>query len=352
MAKFIEAYFKYLADRGGSDLHIASGVPPMIRLHGELRPIADQPLNAAQVITMMKEVLPNEDILKLKTLKNLDFGLQWTDPGPIEGKRYRANAFIQKNGPNMVFRAISSRVPTLKELSLPEDLERFAGFHQGLILVTGATGCGKSSTVAALINIINETRPSHVITVEDPIEFVHQNKKCLINQREVGKHVESFQMALKGALREDPDVILVGELRDIETMSLAVTAAETGHVVFGTLHTSSAAKTVDRLIDSFPVEQQAQIRTMLSESIKGVIAQQLVPRADGKGRIAAVEVLVGTPPVANMIREGKAFQLGTVMQVGRSQGMVLMDDYLRELYSKGLIKEADMTSRLVSKAKK
>ena len=351
MAKYIEAYFKYLFDRGGSDLHISSGAKPMIRLHGDMIAISEQPLTAPQVITMMKEVISTEDILKLKTLKNIDFALQWTEPGPMEGKRYRGNAFIQKNGPNMVFRAITTKIPYLKDLGLPQDLERFTQFHQGLILVTGATGCGKSSTVAALINIINESRDAHIITIEDPIEFVHPNKRCLINQREVGKDVESFALALKGALREDPDVILVGELRDLETMSLAVTAAETGHVVFGTLHTSSAAKTVDRMIDSFPVEQQAQIRTMLAESIKGIIAQQLVPRADGKGRVAAVEVLVGTPPVANMIREGKAFQLGTVMQVGRLSGMVLMDDYLKELHSKGLITEEDMTSRLVSKAK-
>lgn len=351
MAKYIEAYFKYLSDRGGSDLHIASGARPMIRLHGDMVAISDQPLSAPQVITMMKEVLPNEEILKLKTLKNVDFAVQWNDPGPIEGKRYRGNAYIQKNGPNMVFRAISTRIPYLKDLGLPDDLERFTHFHKGLILVTGATGSGKSSTVAALLNIINENRNAHIITIEDPIEFVHPNKKCLVNQREVGKDVESFELALKGALREDPDVILVGELRDLETMSLAITAAETGHVVFGTLHTSSAAKTVDRLIDSFPVEQQAQIRTMLSESIRGIIAQQLVPRADGKGRVAAIEVLMGTAPVANMIREGKAFQLGTVMQVGRSQGMVLMDDYLRELHGKGLITQEDMESRLASKGK-
>lgn len=323
----------------------------MIRLHGDMIPIGEQPLSAAQVITMMKEVISTETILKLKTAKNLDFALQWQDPGPIEGQRYRCNAFMQKNGPNMVFRTISTRVPSLSDLGLPDDLARFTDYHQGLILVTGATGSGKSSTVAALINIINESRNSHIITIEDPVEFVHQNKKCLINQREVGRDVESFNMALKGALREDPDVILVGELRDLETIQLAVTAAETGHVVFGTLHTNSAPKTIDRIIDSFPPEQQAQIRTMLSESLRGVIAQQLVPRADGKGRVAAVEVLVGTPAVANMIREGKAFQLGTVMQVSRNLGMILMDDYLRELANKGLITEDEAKARSSAKSK-
>lgn len=351
LAKYIEAYFNYMKERGGSDLHIASGAKPMIRLHGDMIPIAETPLSAAQVITMMKEVMATETIMKMRTLKNIDFALQWADPGPLEGQRYRCNAFIQKNGPNMVFRTIATKVPTLAGLGLPEDLSRFIHYHQGLILVTGATGSGKSSTVAALINMINESRNSHIITIEDPVEFVHQNKKCLINQREVGRDVESFGMALKGALREDPDVILVGELRDLETIQLAVTAAETGHVVFGTLHTNSAPKTIDRIIDSFPPEQQAQIRTMLSESLRGVIAQQLVPRADGKGRIAAIEVLVGTGAVANMIREGKAFQLGTVMQVNRNQGMVLMDDYLRELQNKGLITEEEANSRMASKSK-
>jgi twitching motility protein PilT len=349
VSKHIEAYFKYMHEQGASDLHIASGSVPMIRKHGEMVKIGDQPLGPGQVVTMMKEVMPVDDIRRLASVKNVDFGVSWTDPGPLQGRRYRANAYIQKNGPNLCFRAITSKIPTLRELGLPEDLAKMADFHQGLILVTGATGSGKSSTMAAIINLINESRRGHIITVEDPIEFVHVSKKCLVNQREVGRDVESFQLALKGALREDPDVILVGELRDLETIQLAVTAAETGHVVFGTLHTSSAAKTIDRLIDSFPGEQQAQVRTMLSESLRGVIAQQLIPRADGKGRVAAIEVLIGNLPVANLIREGKTFQLPMMMQIGRSQGMVLMDDYINDLLKQGLITEEDARSRYQGK---
>lgn len=349
MSKHIEAYFKYMHDQSASDLHIASGAIPMIRKYGEMVPIGNQPLGPGQVVTMMKEVMPVDDIRKLATVKNVDFAVSWSDPGPLQGRRYRGNAYIQKNGPNLCFRAITSKIPTLRELGLPEDLGKMADHHQGLILVTGATGSGKSSTMAAIINLINESRRGHIITIEDPIEFVHQSKKCLVNQREVGRDVESFQLALKGALREDPDVILVGELRDLETIQLAVTAAETGHVVFGTLHTSSAAKTIDRLIDSFPGEQQSQVRTMLSESLRGVIAQQLVPRADGKGRVAAIEVLIGNLPVANLIREGKTFQLPMMMQIGRAQGMCLMDDYLNDLVKQGLITEEDARARYQGK---
>lgn len=349
MSRHIDGYFKYMHDQNASDLHLASGSLPMIRRYGEMIPIGEQILAPPQLVTMMKEIMAVDDIRRLAQVKNIDFGVAIDDPGPLQGRRYRANAYIQKNGPNLCFRAITSKVPTLADLGLPEDLAKFAHFHQGLVLVTGATGSGKSSTMAALINIINESRKGHIITVEDPIEFVHQSKKCLVNQRQVGRDVESFQLALKGALREDPDVILVGELRDLETIQLAVTAAETGHVVFGTLHTNSAAKTIDRLIDSFPAEQQSQVRTMLSESLRGVIAQQLVPRADGKGRIAAVEVLVGNLPVANLIREGKTFQLPMTMQIGRAQGMVLMDDYLTELFKQGLINESDYQSRLIGK---
>jgi twitching motility protein PilT len=349
VSKHIEAYFKYMHDQNASDLHLASGSLPMIRKYGDMTPIGNQPLGPGQIVTMMKEVMSVDEIRRLAQVKNVDFAVAWNDPGPLQGRRYRGNAYIQKNGPNMCFRAITSRVPTLQDLGLPQDLARFCDYHSGLILVTGATGSGKSSTMAALINIINESRKGHIITVEDPIEFVHSSKNCLVNQREVGRDVESFQLALKGALREDPDVILVGELRDLETIQLAVTAAETGHVVFGTLHTNSAAKTIDRLIDSFPAEQQSQVRTMLSESLRGVVAQQLVPRADGKGRVAAIEVLIGNLPVANLIREGKTFQLPMMMQIGRSQGMTLMDDYLMDLVKQGLITEEDARSRLTGK---
>ena len=349
MSKHIEAYFKYMHDQQASDLHLASGAIPMIRRHGDMVPIGNQALNPGQIVTMMKEIMGMDDIRRLATVKNVDFAVSWNDPGPLEGRRYRANAYIQKNGPNLCFRAITSKIPTLAQLGLPEDLSKFAHYHQGLVLVTGATGSGKSSTMAAIIDIINRTRKGHIITIEDPIEYVHQSKECLVNQREVGRDVQSFQLALKGALREDPDVILVGELRDLETIQLAVTAAETGHVVFGTLHTNSAAKTIDRLIDSFPAEQQAQVRTMLAESLRGVIAQQLVPRADGKGRVAALEILMGNLPVANLIREGKTFQLPMMMQIGRSAGMVLMDDYLTDLVKQGLITQEDARARMTGK---
>lgn len=349
MSKHIQGYLQYLLDQGGTDLHLASGVTPMCRVHGTLRPIGEQALTAANVMTMLKEILPIEEIKKLVTLKNMDFALEWQDPGPVQGRRFRGNCYIQKNGPNIVLRAIANKVPTLRDLGLPEDLARFTEYHQGLILCTGPSGCGKTSTVAALINIINESRPGHIITVEDPIEYLHQNKRCLVNQRQIGRDIESFALALKGALREDPDVIFIGELRDLETIQLAVTAAETGHVVFGTLHTSSASKTVDRLIDSFPVDQQAQVRTMLSESLRGVIAQQLLPRADGKGRVAAVEVMVGNMPVANLIREAKTFQLPMTMQISRAAGMCLMDDSIQELVNSGLVSEEDARSRMTGK---
>jgi twitching motility protein PilT len=349
LAKHIEAYFDYMGKMGASDLHLASGAPANLRIHGEMQPIGDQVLTAPQIVTMLKEIMSVEDIRKLGTLKNMDFAVQWNDPGPVFGKRYRANVFIQKNGPNIVFRAITTKIPTFAELGLPKDLLRFTQFHQGLVLVTGATGSGKTSTLAALINHINETRAAHIITVEDPIEYVHTNKKSLINQRELGRDVESFPLALKGALREDPDVILIGELRDLETIQLAVTAAETGHVVFGTMHTNSASKTIDRIIDSFPAEQQAQVRTMLSESLKGVVAQQLIPRADGKGRVAALEILIGNLPMANLIREAKTFQIPSMIQVSKSQGMILMDDYVQDLLNRGLITKEEAIPRMVGK---
>ena len=349
MAKHIEAYFDYMAKMGASDLHLPSGAPPILRIHGQMQPIGETALTAAQVVTMLKEVMSLEDIRKLGSVKNLDFAVQWNDPGPVFGKRFRANAFIQKNGPNIVFRAINTKIPSFAELGLPKDLLKFTTFHQGLILVTGATGSGKTSTLAALINHINENRAAHIITVEDPIEYVHTNKKSLINQRELGRDTESFQMALKGALREDPDVILIGELRDLETIQLAVTAAETGHIVFGTMHTNSASKTIDRIIDSFPTDQQAQVRTMLSESLKGVVAQQLIPRANGKGRVAALEILVGNLPMANLIREAKTFQIPSMIQVSRNQGMILMDDYINDLLNRGEITAAEATIRMVGK---
>ena len=343
-------YLAALHDCGGSDLHLASGVPPVVRVYGALKTLDSPPLSPEEVAALACEVLPDEGRMKLLENKNVDFAEE-IDLGEGRGVwRYRGNAYFQKNGINVVMRAISAKVPTLAELNMPDILAKFVKYHHGLVLATGQAGCGKSSTIAAMINLINETRSVHVITIEDPIEYLFVNNKALINQRQVGRDVESFSLALKGALREDPDVIFVGELRDLETISLAITAAETGHLVLGTLHTNSAAKTVDRLIDAFPIEQQAQIRTMLSESLRGVVAQQLIPRADGQGRAVAVEILVNNVSVANSIRDGKTYQIPMTMQTGRKVGMCTMDGAILKLYEDGIISKEEASSRSINKA--
>jgi len=272
--------------------------------------------------------------------QDLDFAIEI--PGLA---RFRANYFQQRRGVAAVFRVISSRIPTLESLGTPRVLKDLAVKERGLVLVTGPTGSGKSSTLAAMIDHVNESCRKHIITIEDPIEFVHVPKNCLINQREVGAHTESFSAALRGALREDPDVLLVGELRDLETTSLAITAAETGHLVFGTLHTNSAAKTIDRLIDVFPTGQQAQVRTMLSESLEGIVAQTLIPTADRKGRVAAFEILVGVHALRNLIREDKTSQIQSVIQVGAAQGMTTLDQSLKELVISGKITRDEALAR-------
>ncbi len=335
---------------GASDLHLASGVPPIVRVHGVLERLPQESLAADEVEAMLAEILPREDLERLEADKNLDFALAFGTPEIGGPWRFRGNVYCQKNGLNVVLRGISPTVPTLQSLGLPAELANLVRHHQGLVLATGQAGCGKTATLAALIDVINQEKPVHVIAVEDPIEYIHTNKRALINQRQVGRDVESFSLALKGALREDPDVILVGELRDLETISLAITAAETGHLVLGTLHTNSAAKTVDRLIDAFPVDQQAQVRTMLSESLRGVIAQQLIPRKDGCGRVVAVELLVGNMGVANLIREGKTYQIPMAMQTGKKDGMRVMDATILDLYEKGLISREEAMARSVNKA--
>lgn len=334
----------------GSDLHIASGVPAGMRQYGTLMPLSSEILSAEFVSDIVREVIAGDDpVARLEREKNIDFAYQTlTGDGFIT--RYRGNAFIQKNGPNLVLRRIPSRIPTIEELGLPAaTIRKLCEHHQGLILATGPAGCGKTSTVAAMIDLINQDRSCHIITMEDPIEFVHENKRALINQRQIGRDVESFSTALRGALREDPDVIMVGELRDLETVSLAVTAAETGHVVFGTLHTQSAAKTIDRVVDSFPPEQQSQIRTMLAESLRGVLSQQLIPRADGNGRVAAVEILLGTTPVATLIRENRTFQIPYILETSKKLGMRNFDDAIHELYEKKLISREDAAQRSTNK---
>lgn len=346
----IAHYFRLMQEMGASDLHLASGVPPIVRVHGTLERLPRQELSAAEVVSMIREILTDAEIRRLQDEKNLDFALAYGTPEQGGPWRFRGNAYFQKNGPNLVLRAIGSAVPTLEDLGLPSDLARLVGYHQGLVLTTGQAGSGKTATLAALIDVVNSSKPVHIITVEDPIEFIHPNKRALVNQRQVGRDVESFSLALKGALREDPDVILVGELRDLETISLAITAAETGHLVLGTLHTNSAAKTIDRLIDAFPVDQQAQVRTMLSESLRGVISQQLIPRQDGLGRVPAVEVLVGNVGVANLIRDGKTYQIPMAMQTGRKDGMRIMDSAILDLFEKGIISKEEAMARSVNKA--
>ncbi len=331
MAK-LDFFFKAVISEGASDLHLSVGAKPKLRRHGELEEMDYQVLTSGIMEALLFEILTEEQKKHFNQKRDLDFAYEL--PGVA---RFRANYFQQKRGLGAVFRFIPSKILSVEELSLPKQVLKFANMSRGLVLVTGPTGSGKSTTLAAIIDYINQNRKDHILTIEDPIEFVHQNKSCLVNQRESGTHTDSFASALRAALREDPDVILVGEMRDLETIELAITAAETGHLVFGTLHTSSAAKTVDRIIDAFPAGQQAQIRTMLSESLKGVVAQQLLKRADKPGRIAAIEILFVNNATGNMIREGKTFQIPSVIQTGRGEGMQLLDQAIMEFLMRKLI---------------
>ena len=340
MAVKIQPLLQAIVNAGASDLHVSTGMPPIARLRGEMVPLQAPPLDPELTRQALYELLTDAQRAQFAERLDLDFAIEI--PGLA---RFRANYFEQRRGMAAVFRVISSKIPTLEQLGTPRVLKDLALRERGLVLVTGPTGSGKSSTLAAMIDHVNETRQKHIITIEDPIEFVHQPKKCLINQREVGAHTESFSAALRGALREDPDVMLVGELRDLETTSLAITAAETGHLVFGTLHTNSAAKTIDRLIDVFPTGQQAQVRTMLSESLEGVVAQTLIPTADKKGRVAAFEILVGVNALRNLIREDKTSQIQSVIQVGAAQGMMTLDQSLKELVISGKITRDEALAR-------
>src|SRR6266571_7718741 len=321
----IDAFFDLMDKEGASDLHLAAGSQPILRVRGEMQRVKFPPLENDHLKKMLYEIAPEFKVKVFEETGDVDFGYE------IPGKaRYRANFFNQKNGVAAVFRQIPSQVLTADQLGLPPIVKKFAALHKGLVLVTGPTGSGKSTTLAAIVDHANKTRKDHIITVEDPIEFVHESKSCLINHREVGVHTKSFSSALRGALREDPDIILVGEMRDLETIELALTAAATGHLVFGTLHTPSAAKTIDRVIDVFPAAQQNQIRNTLSESLKGVVAQNLFKRIDVKGRVAALEILVVTPAIANLIREAKTFQIPGMLQVGKKMGNQPLDDSIME----------------------
>jgi twitching motility protein PilT len=320
-----------------SDLHLSAGSPPVIRVNGILRRVKAEALSSDDIRRMIYSVMSEEQRSAYEKDWELDFAIAMG-----EKARFRVNAFTTRLGTCAVFRSIPTEVPTIDELELPPIMRRFAELEDGLVLVTGPTGSGKSTTLAALIHHINLTKPKHILTIEDPVEFFHSSKRALISHREVGVDTKDFKMALRSALREDPDVILVGELRDYETISLALTAAETGHLVFGTLHASSAYKTIDRVIDVFPPQDKAMVRTMLAGSLQGVVAQTLLRRADGSGRIGAFEVLVGTSAVRNLIRENQIVQLFSMMQTGMRYGMVTMEDAVMRLLESGIINEDEM----------
>ena len=343
MAFDLTALLGFANDEGASDLHISAGVPPMVRIRGEMVRLDLPALTRDDAHAAIYDVLNDSQKKLFEEFLDIDFAFDI--PGV---SRFRANVFIQNRGAAAVFRIVPSKVKTLEELGMPKVLKDLANRDKGMVVVTGPTGSGKSTTLAAMIDYINETQRSHILTVEDPIEFVHESKKSLVNQREVGPHTQSFANALRGALREDPDIILVGELRDLETTSLAITAAETGHLVFATLHTNSASKTVDRIIDIFPSGQQAQVRTMFSESIEGIVAQTLLPSKDGKGRVAAIEVLVGVPALRNLIREDKTAQIMSVIQTGSQFGMQSLDQSLRELVMQGKLSRTDAMAKASS----
>ncbi len=331
MAK-IDAFFQLMHEQGASDLHLTAGLQPSIRIRGEIERIKYHPLDSDELRAMLYEITAEHKIKQFEETGDVDFAYEI--PGLA---RYRANFFMQKNGVAAAFREIPTKIQTAKELGLPLVITKLAALPRGLVLVTGPTGSGKSTTLASIIDEANRNRKDHIITIEDPIEFVHESKGCIVNHREVGLHTKSFAAALRGALREDPDIILVGEMRDMETISLAVEAANTGHLVFSTLHTTSAAKTVDRIIEVFPPDEQGQIRSTLADGIRAIISQTLLKRIDRPGRVAALEIMIATPAVRNLIREAKTYQLPSMIQTGKKYGMQLLDDAIMELLNRGVI---------------
>jgi twitching motility protein PilT len=341
----IDEILKQMMERNASDLHVTSGSAPYLRVHGDMVKLNYKDLTPEVCQALLFEILSASQREIFLETWDLDFSYSLKGVG-----RFRVNVFRQRHGIGAVFRIIPESIKTVQELGLPSNITNLLDVSEGLILVTGPTGSGKSTTLASLIHTINTSRRAHIITIEDPIEFVHQNKNSLINQREVSSHTKSFHQALRAALREDPDVILVGEMRDLETISLAITAAETGHLVLATLHTNSATKTVDRIIDVFPESQQSQIRVMLSESLRGVVAQSLTKRADGNGRVAVVEVLVNIPAVANLIREGKTFQIHSSMQTGQVHGMITFESAINDLVRRGIVSRDDGQSFLARRS--
>jgi twitching motility protein PilT len=342
----IDQLFRAMVTQGASDLHLSVGSPPMVRKDGHMQPLdpAAGQLTSQEVVQLLAPIIPEKNRKEYTERHDTDFAYEIP-----ELARFRSNVFADRRGPGAVFRVIPSKILTADQLGLSPHILNLCALNKGLVLVTGPTGSGKSTTLCAMIDYVNRTRQDHIITIEDPIEFVHENQKCLINQREVRTHTDSFKDALRAALREDPDIILVGELRDLETVAIAIETAETGHLVFGTLHTTTAASTVDRVIDQFPADRQAQIRVMLSESLKGVIAQTLC-RKIGGGRVAALEVLIATQAVSNLIREGKTFQIPSIMQVNKANGMVSLNDALMDLVTKKLVEPAEAYAKAVDKA--
>ncbi len=340
----IDAFFKLMNDQGASDLHMVAGQQPVLRIRGEMERVKYQTLEDTNLKEMLYEIVSEDRIKTFEETGDVDFGYEI--PGLA---RYRGNLFRQKNGIGAVFREIPSNILGVEQLGLPKVIHRLSELKKGLVLVTGPTGSGKSTTLAAIVDEVNANRKDHILTIEDPIEFVHQSKSCIVNHREVGAHTNSFSAALRGALREDPDVILVGEMRDLETIALAMEAAMTGHLVFGTLHTLNASKTVDRVIEIFPASQQAQVRSTLADALKAVVSQTLFKRVDIKGRCAAMEILLCTPAVRNLIREGKTYQITSAMQTGKKFGMQTMDDGILEILEKGWISPTDAYLNAIEK---
>lgn len=341
----MDALFRKMAEVGASDLHLSVSVPPMIRKDGKMQNLesSEGALSPEMTKELLTAIMPAKNQEEFARRSDTDFAYE------IAGlARFRANVFMDRKGMGGVFRIIPSKMTTAEQIGLSQAILNLCDLSKGLVVVTGPTGSGKSTTLCAMINHINLRREEHIITIEDPIEFVHENHRCLVNQREVHNHTDSFKDALRAALREDPDILLVGEMRDLETISIAIETAETGHLVFGTLHTTTAASTVDRIIDQFPADRQQQIRVMLSESLKGVIAQTLLPKKGG-GRVAALEVLIVTPAISNLIREGKTFQIPSAMQTGKQQGMVMLNDALFALVQKGLVEPRDAYIKAVDK---
>jgi twitching motility protein PilT len=341
----MEALFRMMIERKASDIHLSAGAHPILRIDGEIRPLTDRPvLTAADTERILWPIAPERNREEFQRRNDTDFAYE------IAGlARFRCNFFRDRKGMGGVFRQIPTKILTAEDMNLPKEVLDLCRLPKGLVLVTGPTGSGKSTTLAALIDYVNRTRTDHVITIEDPLEFVHENKKCLINQRQVGEHTNSFKDALRAALREDPDIVLVGEMRDLETVAIAIETAETGHLVFGTLHTSSAPSTIDRIIDQFPADRQGQIRVMLAESLKGVISQVLCKKIGG-GRAPVLEILISTPSVSNLIRESKIFQIPSIMQTGKKLGMCQMSDSFLDLVKRKVVEPQEAWSRAVDKA--